>query len=110
MVAGAVGKIVLAAQAACGDDDALQDLGAAATAVTEALGVQMDNIAQYDEACEAILAATDRLFSSEKDAFENSETHSSTRKDADPKRTHIVYATICLPTYTTNNTTTNTTA
>ena len=65
-------KIDLAAQAACGDDDALQDLGAAATAVTEALnllivqikkGVQMDNIAQYDEACEAILAATDRLFS-----------------------------------------------
>ena len=71
MVAGAVEKIVLAAQAACGDDDALHDLGAAATAVTEALnllivqikkGVQMDNIAQYDEACEAILAATDRLF------------------------------------------------
>ena len=47
MVAEAVEKIVLAAQAACGDDDALQDLGAAAT--TEALGVQMDNKAQYDD-------------------------------------------------------------
>ena len=30
-------KIVLASQAACGDDDALRDLGAAATSVTEAL-------------------------------------------------------------------------
>lgn len=71
MVAGAVEKIVLAAQAACGDDDTLQNLGAAATAVTEALnllieqikqGVQNENTAQYDEACAAILAATDRLF------------------------------------------------
>ena len=71
MVAGAVEKIVLAAQAACGDDDTLQNLGAAATAVTEALnllieqikqGVQNENTAQYDEACTAILVATDRLF------------------------------------------------
>ena len=30
-------KIVLAAQAACGDENALRDLGAAATAVTESL-------------------------------------------------------------------------
>ncbi len=37
MVAAAVEKIVLAAQAACEDDGALRDLGAAATAVTEAL-------------------------------------------------------------------------
>lgn len=71
LVAAAVEKIVLAAQAACGDDDALRDLGAAATAVTEALnslieqikeGVQMSNFTQYDEACEAILVATDQLF------------------------------------------------
>lgn len=64
-------KIVIAAQAACGDDDALRDLGAAATAVTQALnslieqikqGVEMDNVNQYDEACAAILAATDMLF------------------------------------------------
>ena len=37
MVAAAVEKIVHAAQEACGDDDALRDLGAAATAVTQAL-------------------------------------------------------------------------
>eukprot|EP00731_Ephydatia_muelleri_P016952 Em0010g50a len=72
LVAAAVEKIVLAAQAACKDGDALRDLGAAATAVTTALndliqqikeGVRME-AGQYDEACEAILAATDRLFSS----------------------------------------------
>lgn len=71
LVAAAVEKIVIAAQAACGDDDALRDLGAAATAVTQALnslieqikqGVEMDNVNQYDEACAAILAATDMLF------------------------------------------------
>ncbi len=37
MVAAAVEKIVLAAQATCEDDGALRDLGAAAAAVTEAL-------------------------------------------------------------------------
>ena len=72
LVAAAVEKIVLAAQDACKDGDALRDLGAAATAVTTALngliqqikeGVRMEP-GQYDEACEAILAATDRLFSS----------------------------------------------
>ena len=58
-------------QAACGDDDALRDLGAAATAVTEALnsliqgikeGVRLGGGGQYDEAVEAILAATEMLF------------------------------------------------
>lgn len=44
MVAAAVEKIVLAAQAACGDDDALRDLGAAATAVTEALNSLIQQI------------------------------------------------------------------
>lgn len=70
MVAGAVEKIVLAAQAACGDNDTLQSLGIAATAVTEALNLLIEQIkqgvqnegTQYDEACAAILAATDRLF------------------------------------------------
>lgn len=37
MVAAAVEKIVLAAQAACVDETALRDLGASATAVTESL-------------------------------------------------------------------------
>jgi len=37
MVAAAVEKIVVAAQSACEDEDALKDLGAAATAVTETL-------------------------------------------------------------------------
>lgn len=58
-------------QAACGDDDALRDLGAAATAVTEALNALIQGIKddvrnaegdRYDEAVEAILAATERLF------------------------------------------------
>ena len=58
-------------QAACGDDDALRDLGAAATKVTEALnsliqqikeGVGVGDGGQYDEAVDAILAATQRLF------------------------------------------------
>ena len=58
-------------QAACGDDDALRDLGAAATAVTEALnsliqeikeGVRMGDGGHYDEAVDAILSATERLF------------------------------------------------
>ena len=43
-VAAAVEKIVLASQAACGDDDALRDLGAAATSVTEALNSLIDQI------------------------------------------------------------------
>lgn len=58
-------------QAACGDDDALRDLGAAATAVTEALnsligqikvGVTPGDTEVYDDAVEAILAATEKLF------------------------------------------------
>ncbi len=44
MVAAAVEKIVIAAQEACGDDDALRDLGAAATAVTEALNNLIEQI------------------------------------------------------------------
>uniref|UniRef100_A0A1X7VGP0 FERM domain-containing protein n=1 Tax=Amphimedon queenslandica TaxID=400682 RepID=A0A1X7VGP0_AMPQE len=82
LVAAAVEKIVIAAQAACGDDDALRDLGAAATAVTQALnslieqikqGVQMDADNQYEEACAAILAATDKLFSAMGDPQEMDE-------------------------------------
>ena len=61
----------LICQAACGDDDALRDLGAAATAVTEALNNLIHGIKEdirnaegdkYDDAVEAILAATERLF------------------------------------------------
>ncbi len=44
MVAAAVEKIVMAAQEACGDDDALRDLGAAATAVTQALNSLIEQI------------------------------------------------------------------
>lgn len=44
MVAAAVEKIVMAAQAACGDDDTLRHLGAAATAVTEALNSLIEQI------------------------------------------------------------------
>ena len=71
MIAAAVEKIILAAQAACGDEDALRDLGAAATAVTEALNLLIQQIPEggeevdsnlYDESCEAILSATERLF------------------------------------------------
>lgn len=43
-MAAAVEKIVLAAQAACGDDDTLRDLGGAATAVTEALNQLIEQI------------------------------------------------------------------
>ena len=43
-VAAAVEKIVIAAQAACGDDETLRDLGGAATAVTEALNSLIDQI------------------------------------------------------------------
>ncbi len=43
-MAGAVEKIVVAAQAACEDDKALKDLGAAATAVTETLCSLMEMI------------------------------------------------------------------
>ena len=66
-----VSPIFLLSQAACGDDDALRDLGAAATAVTEALNTLIQGIKddvrnaegdKYDEAVEAILAATERLF------------------------------------------------
>ena len=46
LVASAVEKIVQAAQAACGDDDTLRDLGAAATAVTEALNSLIEQIKQ----------------------------------------------------------------
>ena len=44
MVAAAVEKIVMAAQAACEDDDTLRQLGAAATAVTEALNSLIEQI------------------------------------------------------------------
>ena len=56
-------------QGACGDDDALRDLGAAATAVTEALNTLIQEVKEgvsdgghYGEAVDAILVATERLF------------------------------------------------
>ena len=73
MVAAAVERIVIAAQAACGDDDALRDLGAAATAVTAALhsliqqireGLRVADDSQCEDACEVILAATESLVNS----------------------------------------------
>ena len=89
LVAAAVEKIVMAAQvcynfyclnvmllrqqAACGDDDAIQDLGSAARDVTEALNSLINQIRdggnladsrKYEEACEAILAATEMLVGS----------------------------------------------
>ena len=64
MVASAVEKIVVAAQSACGDEDALRDLGAAATAVTVALnsliqqikeGVRMGEGSECDECVKCTL-------------------------------------------------------
>ena len=60
-------------QAACGEDDAIQDLGKAARDVTEALnslinqirdGNSMADVNKFEEACEAILAATEMLVGS----------------------------------------------
>ena len=57
-------------QAACDDDDALRDLGAAATAVTQALhslitqireGLKVSDNSQYEEACEVIIASSESL-------------------------------------------------
>ena len=60
-------------QAVCGDEDAIQDLGSAARDVTEALNLLINQIRdghnmagshKYEEACEAILAATEMLVGS----------------------------------------------
>jgi len=65
--------ISLYLQAACGDDDAIKDLGTAAHAVTEALNSLISQIRDghsladsqiYEDACEAILVATEMLFGS----------------------------------------------
>ena len=61
-------------QLATDDDKLLQDLGAAATQVTRALNDLLQHVKQgtgshravplYDEACDRIVTATDKLFSS----------------------------------------------
>ncbi|XP_013386332.1 talin-1 isoform X1 [Lingula anatina] len=79
LVAKSVEGIVETAQTACKDDRLLQELGAAATAVTKALNDLLQHIkqgsgggqgGQQEVAVEAILGATDRLFSSMGDAPE----------------------------------------
>ena len=64
---------MLCQQAVCGDKDAIQDLGSAARDATEALntlinkirdGYNMADSHKYEEACEAILAATEMLVGS----------------------------------------------
>ena len=65
--------ISLYLQAACGDDDAIKDLGAAAHAVTEALnslisqirdGSSLADSQNHEEACQAILATIEMLVGS----------------------------------------------
>ena len=69
VVSAAVRKLVLATQAACMDDASLQDLGAAAAAVTDALRAMLEqlklqsssNAEATEEVFAAILAAADDL-------------------------------------------------
>ncbi|XP_041355718.1 talin-1-like [Gigantopelta aegis] len=80
LVAKSVEGIVEAAQSACKDDVALQDLGGAATAVTKSLNDLLQHIKkaggpvraqeQHEEAVDQIITVTDRLFSSVGDAHE----------------------------------------
>ncbi|XP_021356551.1 talin-1-like isoform X2 [Mizuhopecten yessoensis] len=79
-VARSVEGIVEAAQQACKEDKLLQDLGAAATAVTQALTDMLEHIKKgagptqasdsHEVAVDTILTVTDRLFSSVGDAHE----------------------------------------
>ncbi|KAK3096284.1 hypothetical protein FSP39_025308 [Pinctada imbricata] len=79
-VAQSVEGIVEASQQACRDDKVLMDLGAAATAVTQALNDLLQHIKKgagptkanesHEEAVDTILTVTDRLFSSVGDAHE----------------------------------------
>ncbi|XP_065937051.1 talin-1 isoform X14 [Magallana gigas] len=79
-VAHSVEGIVEAAQQSCRDDKLLADLGAAATAVTQALNDLLQHIKKgagptaagesHEDAVDTILTVTDRLFSSVGDAHE----------------------------------------
>uniref|UniRef100_A0A8W8NJ43 Talin-1 n=1 Tax=Magallana gigas TaxID=29159 RepID=A0A8W8NJ43_MAGGI len=79
-VAHSVEGIVEAAQQSCHDDKLLADLGAAATAVTQALNDLLQHIKKgagptaagesHEDAVDTILTVTDRLFSSVGDAHE----------------------------------------
>ncbi|XP_033725564.1 talin-1-like isoform X5 [Pecten maximus] len=79
-VARSVEGIVEAAQQACKEDKLLQDLGGAATAVTQALTDMLEHIKKgagpaqasdsHEVAVDTILTVTDRLFSSVGDAHE----------------------------------------
>lgn len=80
LVAKSVEGIVSAAQSACNDDHVLQDLGAAATAVTRALNDLLQHIKkaagptkaqeQHEEGVDTVINVTDRLISSTGDAHE----------------------------------------
>ncbi|KAL8568329.1 hypothetical protein ACOMHN_040902 [Nucella lapillus] len=80
LVARSVEGIVSAAQTACHDDNLLQDLGAAATAVTRALNDLLQHIKkaaaptkaqeQHEEGVDTVINVTDRLISSTGDAHE----------------------------------------
>lgn len=79
-VAHSVEDIVEAAQVACRDDKLLQDLGSAATAVTQALNDLLQHIKKgagptqagesHEQAVDTIITVTDRLFGSVGDAHE----------------------------------------
>lgn len=74
LVAKSVENVVDASRQATDDESLLQDLGAAATLVTKALNNLLQHVKQgtgshtavplYDEACDRIVTATDKLFSS----------------------------------------------
>ncbi|RUS77308.1 hypothetical protein EGW08_014935, partial [Elysia chlorotica] len=80
LVAKSVEGIVQSSQEVCRDDNLVQDLGAAATAVTKALNDLLLHIKkaaqptnaneQHEEAVDTIINVTDRLFSSVGDAQE----------------------------------------
>uniref|UniRef100_A0ABM0MR88 Talin-1-like n=1 Tax=Saccoglossus kowalevskii TaxID=10224 RepID=A0ABM0MR88_SACKO len=81
LVAKSVEGVVDSSQTACEDEDLLKGVGEAATAVTKALNDLLQHVKKgtskpsqpadkYDAACDTILTATDRLFSSMGDAAE----------------------------------------
>ncbi|XP_071498741.1 talin-1-like [Diadema antillarum] len=80
LVAKSVENVVDASRQATDDENLLQDLGEAATAVTKALNNLLQHVKQgtgshraqplYDEACDRIVTATDKLFSSVGNAAE----------------------------------------
>ncbi|XP_070547100.1 talin-1-like isoform X3 [Ptychodera flava] len=82
LVAKSVEGVVDSSQNACDDEDLLKGVGEAATAVTKALNDLLQHVRRgtaqatpsvvdkYDAACDTILTATDKLFSSMGDAAE----------------------------------------